>query len=211
MVMNMLNHNTAKVKNLENSLTSLIKQLRAMKDTMNKRIGEVQKKVTSIEKAVVGVDVSIESQGCEDPFVPVPKSCGKSTIFVNGIDKSLHGRGYNFVVVDEISGKFESAAAFDTCGDDKASNNMVRYIDNIKDGKIVLVAIQDDGFNRLTDEGKTALESLGAINPGAIEFRGSFAFVGVKGKVRRNWVWQVLNTKGKGPSKLKASIPLLRD
>jgi len=207
MVMNMLNHNTVRVKNLEgdmkslkNSLTILINEVR----TMNK-------KITSIEKTVAVVDVSIESQGCEDPGkVQLPASCGKSTILADGIDQSLHGRGFNIVVLDESSGKFESSAVFDTFATSNASSDMVKFINNIKDGRIVLVAVQDEGSKNLTDEGKTALESLGAINPGAMEYRGSFAFVGVKGKVRRNWVWQVLNTRGKGPSKLEASIPLLR-
>ena len=212
MIMNMLNHNTFRMKNLEgdmksmkNSLATLINEVRTMKNTMNH-------KITSIEKIVSVVNVSMESQGCEDPGrVFIPKSCGKSTIFVDGIDTSLHGRGFNIAVVNKISGKFESVGTFDTCGNPNASGEMKRFIDKIKDGKIVLVVAQDDGFERLTDEGKTALELLGAINPGSIGYRGSFAFVGVKGQVRRKWVWQVLNTRGRGPSKLKASIPLYRD
>ena len=217
MVMNMLNHNSMRVKTLEgdvklltNSLSSLIKEVRTMKEMLNKDINGVSTKISSLEKTVAVVDVSIESQGCEDPG-RFPVICGRGKIFVRGIDRSLHGRGFNFVVVDKVTGKFESAAAFDTNGNPKASSDMKRFIDEIKEGMIVLVAVQDEAFTKLTDEGQKALESLGAVNPASIGYRGSFALVGVKGRVRRNWMLQVLNTRGLGPSKLKASIPLHRD
>ena len=47
---------------------------------------------------MAAVDVLIDSQGCEDP-TNIRGTSGKSTIFVNGIDKSLHGGGFNIAWV----------------------------------------------------------------------------------------------------------------
>ncbi len=46
--------------------------------------------------------MSIRAEGCNDPGA---KGCGFSVIIVDGVDRSLHRRGYNLVVMNENTGK----------------------------------------------------------------------------------------------------------
>jgi len=48
-------------------------------------------------------------------------------------------------------------------------------------GRIVLVAIRDDGTSQMTEAAYQALESLGSAYCREVEFRGSFAMIGIKG------------------------------
>ena len=75
----------------------------------------------------------------------------------------------------------------------------------------MIVAVEDEGTRAVFDDAKAALESIGAVNPGGMGGHGSFALLGYKGTTKRRWVWQVTNVKGKGPSKLKAKVPLSYD
>ena len=147
----------------------------------------------------------IESFGANDQFRPIK-------ILVDGIKRNLYyRRGWNIVVVEKSSGKFESVAAFDTYGNSNASSDMAKYINNIKDGRIVLVAVSDEATGRLYDDGIAALESVGAVDPKSIGYRGSLALVGYKGPVKRRWIRQVKNKRYEGPSILRVTIPLYRD
>ena len=55
------------------------------------------------------------------------------------------------------------------------------------------------------------LQKLGAIPPYLPGIEGSWAFIGYKGTRRVNWVQQISNKKGSGPSKISAIIPLITD
>lgn len=156
------------------------------------------------------VDIVIESEAYDDPGKgTVP---GVSAIYVNGVDRSLHRRGHNLVTIDEVTGQFDSVAAFDTHGGgNKANIDLKKYIDGLDNGKIVIVAVQDEGYNQLGVVGIKALQSIGAVNPKNIGYRGSFAFLGYKGTSKRTWVQQLSNARWKGPTTLKASVPLLRN
>ena len=215
MIMNMLHHDNLRIKNLEKGIQSItdaqagiLKEVRNIKDIMNKRFDGIEKDITSLKKATASVDILIESFGRDDPFNSIK-------ILVNGIDRSLDRnllrRGWNIVVVDKSSGKFESSVVFDTHGNSNASSDMAKFINNIRDGRIVLVAVSDEGTERLYDDGVAALESVGAIDPKNIGYRGSLALVGYKGSVKRRWVRQVQNKRFKGLSKLRVTIPLYRD
>ena len=47
--------------------------------------------------------IYIRSEGCEDPDKQ-KGTCGLAYIFVDGVDRSLHKRGHNVVVVDAATG-----------------------------------------------------------------------------------------------------------
>ena len=49
------------------------------------------------------MDINIRSEGCDDPGI-APGTCGIASIMVNGIDRSLHSRGFNVVIVDARTG-----------------------------------------------------------------------------------------------------------
>ena len=57
------------------------------------------------------MDIHIKSEGCEDPKRP-KNTCGFANITVKRTDYSLHGRGYNVVVVDGTTGKKKTAGSF---------------------------------------------------------------------------------------------------
>ena len=55
----------------------------------------------------VAVDVYIRSEGCNDPGKTPP--CGRASIIVHDVDRSLHHRGHNVVVLDaEIGNQITS-------------------------------------------------------------------------------------------------------
>ena len=211
MIVNMLNHHDVKIQKLEKGLSSVIDEIRKMNQIMKDGLKKMDEKITSVKEDTAFVDISIESQAAADPGIP-KGTWGLSTIFVNGVDRSWHRRGHNVVVVDIKRGKIEASTAFDTWGGGaKASSDLKQFIDKLQNGKIVLVAVQDEGTNALFDDAKAALESIGAGKPDIMGHYGSFALLGYKGKTKRKWVWQVTNTKGKGPSKLKARVPISED
>lgn len=50
------------------------------------------------------VAIHIQSEGCDDPG-KTKDTCGIAYIFVNGVDRSPHLRGYNVVILDAATGK----------------------------------------------------------------------------------------------------------
>ena len=209
MIMNMLNHNNLRIQKLENQWSSVTNELRKLGEIMSEGMKNINGRLSVIENFVASVEIYIESQSATDPGRDGLLGIGK--IFVNGVDRSLHRRGHNIVVIDKITGQFESAAAFDTYGGgSQASSDLKHFIDNIQDNKIVAVSVQDEGRKNLFGDAIAALESLGAVNPGDMGLWGSFAFVGYKGPAGKRLTWQVSNKTGKGPSKLKATVILSR-
>ncbi|KAJ7323452.1 hypothetical protein OS493_031652 [Desmophyllum pertusum] len=75
------------------------------------------------------VDIHVRSEGCNDPGKR-PNTCGIASIKVDGIDRSLHGRGHNVVIVDARTGAVLEAKAFDTHGDGNAGNSLRSYLDS---------------------------------------------------------------------------------
>ena len=114
MIMNMLHHDNARIKQLESGLLKLTNELQKLDALFQKRFQKMDQKFAVINKVVASVEISIESQGCEDPGKT--SGCGVSPILVDGVDRCVHLRGHNIVVVDKVTGKFEAAASFDTCG-----------------------------------------------------------------------------------------------
>ena len=51
------------------------------------------------------MDIRIRSEGCEDPG-KAEGTCGLAYIYVDGVDRSLHQRGHNVVIVDAATGNF---------------------------------------------------------------------------------------------------------
>ena len=48
------------------------------------------------------MNIAIRSEGCDDPGKTPP--CGKAFIKVDGVDRSLHHRGHNVVVLSAATG-----------------------------------------------------------------------------------------------------------
>nr|XP_058952249.1 uncharacterized protein LOC131779695 [Pocillopora verrucosa] len=153
------------------------------------------------------VDIHIKSEGCEDPKRP-KNTCGFANITVKRTDYSLHGRGYNVVVVDGTTGEVLESKTFDTHWNSTAGDHLKEYLNKLNGNKIVLVAIQDEGSNYVKSA-LDALKRLGATDPVLPDFRGSFALVGYAGVNKPSWIAQKTAKRGLGPSVISLKVPLL--
>ena len=113
------------------------------------------------------------------------------------------GRGINLAVFD-IYGILQDTARFDTHGTDintDASARLADFISKIMDGSTVLLAIHDEGTHRLSDEARSAMQSLGG-STGIIDiigYRSSYALIGVAGAgADTRTAFEVSSTSGAG-------------
>jgi hypothetical protein len=101
----------------------------------------------------------------------------------DAMDGSTHGPGYNVAVIPPRSGKLLEQRAFNTTpsGSESEAAALVDMIDEVPDGRIVVVAMQGDGAAHLTDDAVEAFRQIG----GQVDPRGtagwSHAIIGVKG------------------------------
>ena len=78
-------------------------------------------------------------------------------------------------------GHVRSFHTFDTHNTD-ATLALVRCIDDIPEGELVLVAAKDDAKARLTEGCRQALARLGARLADRISYRGGYCLIGIKGQ-----------------------------
>jgi len=90
-------------------------------------------------------------------------------------------RGHNIAVFDTSAGVVEDTHWFDTLDKEENSDSMAAYISRIAEGKIVLVAIRDEGSYRMTEAAYLAMESLGSALTRQVGFRDSYVLLGRKG------------------------------
>ena len=91
------------------------------------------------------------------------------------------GRGHNIAVFDTSTGILDDIAWFDVCGSYENSDSMAAYISRIADGKIVLIAICDEGSYSMTEAAHNAMELLGSALTRQVGFRDSYVLLGRKG------------------------------
>ena len=90
-------------------------------------------------------------------------------------------RGHNIAVFDTSSGILDNVGFFDTLDKTENSDSMAAFISRISEGKLVLVAIRDEGSYRMTESAYQALESLGSDRARDVGFRDSYVLLGRKG------------------------------
>ncbi|MBI4786359.1 MAG: hypothetical protein HY782_04860 [Chloroflexi bacterium] len=130
-------------------------------------------------------DFAIGTTGHTAPASIVVSSAGSEVgdfahIYVNGVDAAQNTRGYN-VVVNDRTGAVETSAAFDTFASVDESARLARFIAEIPNGRIVAVAVRDEGSRYLTQDAVNALRSIGASEDLRGKWRWSHAIIGVKG------------------------------
>jgi hypothetical protein len=92
------------------------------------------------------------------------------------------GRGINVMVVDPATGVFSAVRAFDTWGDETASERLVEYVSALPDGALVLFAVADDGALKLTREARNAIWTMfWSRYIGWLGYQQSWALIGRKG------------------------------
>ena len=91
-----------------------------------------------------------------------------------------YGRGMNIVVFDQRN---ETSGHFDTYAYDvhNRSDNLAGLIESLPSGRIVAVAVLDEGTNNLTERAKLALESIGSARIRKLGHRQSWCIIGIKG------------------------------
>lgn len=156
-----------------------------------------------------GIAYHIHSEGCGDPGIK-PLTCGMSTITVNGVDHSKHGRGINFVAVDATNGNVRSSQSFDWHGDYQGCSKSLSWLRQWPDQTIIFGAYQDEAsYHFIGGVCDKALELIGGKRPFQTEYRASFAIVGYIGKESVAWIQQKKSLYGRGPTDLKGNIKLI--
>ena len=102
-------------------------------------------------------------------------------IYVDGRNVSPDERGYNVVVLDPASDAVEARGHFDTFASEEESTHLAEFITGIPDGRIVVVAVEDEASLHLTEEAVLALRTIGAREDLRDMFRWEHAIIGVKG------------------------------
>lgn len=164
---------------------------------------------------IAGVEVALDGQvgstGVKAPLSILIQSHGNgrpgsAKVELDGELALVGKRGYNFVVIDPVSGKVEMLASFDTYASTEASDHMVQFIDSIPLGSIVAAFVWDEASTNLTDEASEKLKTLGAQRSIVGLHRSSHALLGVKGASPG----QALEIGGEGNTHLVALL-LIRE
>jgi hypothetical protein len=100
-------------------------------------------------------------------------------IYVDGVDVSPDGRGYNVAVISPQ--REVLVGSFDTHLDPGASTALAEFIAAVPEGHTVAVAVADEASMNLGKEAVLALRSIGASGDLRERFRWSHAIIGVKG------------------------------
>ncbi|MDZ7265044.1 MAG: C25 family cysteine peptidase, partial [candidate division KSB1 bacterium] len=116
-------------------------------------------------------------------------------------------RGHNLAVVEESTGELLEIAHFDTYESSAEAERMARYIHDLPLGRIVLVAIKDEGSAKMTEAAYQALESLGSRLIRNVGMRDSWAMIGKKGGAIGSAVEQ-LTPAGSGKALVQQELVL---
>lgn len=119
------------------------------------------------------------------PSALLVRSAGQETgdfthIYVDGVERSPNGRGYNLVAL-QPDGRFLGAAAFDTHADPAASARLAGWVAALPAGAVVAGAVRDEASMNLGQEAVDALRALGVAEDLRGRFRWGHAFIGRTG------------------------------
>lgn len=90
-----------------------------------------------------------------------------------------YSRGLNVAVIDEVTGHPLVCTTFDTFLPGNA-DRFADLVDKLPSGRIVAIAVKDDGSANLNQRAKRACQSLGSRQVNCLRFRTSWALIGQK-------------------------------
>lgn len=90
-----------------------------------------------------------------------------------------YSRGLNVAVIDEATGQPLVCTTFDTFFPGNA-DRFADLVDKLPRGRIVAIAVKDDGSANLSQRAKRACQSLGSRQVYGLRFRTSWALIGQK-------------------------------
>ena len=119
------------------------------------------------------IDIKIESAGYD-------VGCYASIHVGKVLSTERSNRGLNVVVLAD-DGSVVSSLVFDTHSSSRNSAEFVNVVKSLKDGTLVLIAINDEATSHLTDAAKSAIKQLGSSKIDEVEYRHSWCLIGRKG------------------------------
>jgi len=102
-------------------------------------------------------------------------------ILINGKDRSLNLRGLNVVRLDAQGNHIESTV-FDTWESTDAADSLIRYLDGVPTGEILIFAIKDEASDQLTVKARSVLAALGSDHIGELGYWDSWGMICVTGQ-----------------------------
>ncbi|XP_069329855.1 protein FAM3D-like [Eulemur rufifrons] len=106
-----------------------------------------------------------------------PSMCFENHIIMSPVKNNV-GRGLNIALVNGTTGTMMGQKTFDMYSGDVQF--LVKFLKEIPEGTLVLVASYDDPGTKMTDEARQLFSNLGSSYANQLGFRDSWVFLGAK-------------------------------
>ncbi|XP_069329858.1 protein FAM3D-like [Eulemur rufifrons] len=106
-----------------------------------------------------------------------PSMCFENHIIMSPVKNNV-GRGLNIALVNGTTGTMMGQKTFDMYSGDVQF--LVKFLKEIPEGTLVLVASYDDPGTKMTDEVRQLFSNLGSSYANQLGFRDSWVFLGAK-------------------------------
>ncbi|XP_072233720.1 protein FAM3C [Leuresthes tenuis] len=107
-----------------------------------------------------------------------PRICLEDKLLMSSVKNNV-GRGLNIALIDGKSGEVIRTGFYDMWAGDVAP--FIKFLNEIEDGTIVMMASFDDPATKLNDEARKLIADLGSSVVSNLGFRDNWIFVGGKG------------------------------
>uniref|UniRef100_A0A3Q4ADU2 ILEI/PANDER domain-containing protein n=1 Tax=Mola mola TaxID=94237 RepID=A0A3Q4ADU2_MOLML len=107
-----------------------------------------------------------------------PRMCLNDKILMSSVKNNV-GRGINIALVNGRTGEVIKTDSFDMWAGDVAP--LIKFVKEIEDGTIVMMASFDDASTKLNDEARHLISDLGSSVIGTLGFRDNWILLGGKG------------------------------
>uniref|UniRef100_A0A3B5M3S7 ILEI/PANDER domain-containing protein n=1 Tax=Xiphophorus couchianus TaxID=32473 RepID=A0A3B5M3S7_9TELE len=107
-----------------------------------------------------------------------PRMCLEDKLLMSSVKNNV-GRGINIALLNGKTGELIKTAYYDMWAGDVAP--FIKFLKEIEDGTIVMMASFDDSASKLNDEARKLIADLGSSAVGNLSFRDNWIFVGGKG------------------------------
>lgn len=104
--------------------------------------------------------------------------CFQDDIIMSGVKNNV-GRGINVALISGKTGEVIKTSSYDMWAGDV--NELIKFLKEIEDGTIVIMATFDDPATKLNDEARSLIADLGSSSISILGFRDNWIFVGGKG------------------------------